>query len=93
MGSIPAARFSTIQNIGSNPPPGTLRVQTYSPYLYNFISTLYNVVLTNSTAAVNTLVTLVLIELLGAEKLADAFGWLNFFGGVGYVSGPVVAGW
>ena len=43
-------------------------------------------------AAVNTLVTLVLIELLGGDRLADAFGWLNFFGGIGYITGPVVAG-
>ena len=45
-----------------------------------------------SSAAVNTLVTLVLIELLGEERLADAFGWLNIFGGVGYTTGPFVAG-
>ena len=36
--------------------------------------------------------TLVLIELLGGDRLADAFGWLNFFGGIGYITGPVVAG-
>ena len=40
----------------------------------------------------NTLLTLVLIELLGEDNLADAFGWLNFFGGVGYILGPFIAG-
>ena len=40
----------------------------------------------------NTLFTLVLIELLGEDSLANAFGWLNFFGGAGYILGPFIAG-
>lgn len=39
-----------------------------------------------------TLVTLVLIDMLGEDRLADAFGLINFFGGVGYVFGPIFAG-